>query len=235
MIPVRREYLVYNRNTRRYERMRDDAYRNTVGVPYSEDRYVGGKRYATQRGYIDAAEREYERRLDDLRSVEEAGDFEDGTIVVDWEKSSMGDQAQATFDYRYRDSNGNRCYRRVEGPRTTGCGYDKQSTAVATALDRSPEFRKAVYDQMEDGRQFSVIQRNGAGIPPRFERGIGMSTYRCDLPKAGIELDQTIDHPKVDVYSIRRAKLKNMAKKAKSNSRVGWDKLTGRRPYRCRR
>lgn len=211
MIPVRREYLVYNRNTRRYERMRDDAYRNTVGVPYSEDRYVGGKRYATQRGYIDAAGREYERRLDDLRSVEEAG------------------------DYRYRDSNGNRCYRRVEGPRTTGCGYDKQSTAVATALDRSPEFRKAMYDQMEDGRQFSVIQRNGAGTPPHFERGIGMSTYRYDLPKAGIELEQTIDHPKVDVYSIRRAKLKNMAKKAKSNSRVGWDKLTGRRPYRCPR
>lgn len=235
MIPVRREYLVYNRNTRRYERMRDDAYRNTVGVPYSEDRYVGGKRYATQRGYIDAAGREYERRLDDLRSVEEAGDFEDGTIVVDWEKSNMGDQAQATFDYRYRDSNGNRCYRRVEGPRTTGCGYDKQSTAVATALDRSPEFRKAMYDQMEDGRQFSVIQRNGAGTPPHFERGIGMSTYRYDLPKAGIELEQTIDHPKVDVYSIRRAKLKNMAKKAKSNSRVGWDKLTGRRPYRCQR
>ena len=235
MIPVRREYLVYNRNTRRYERMRDDAYRNTVGVPYSEDRYVGGKRYATQRGYIDAAGREYERRLDDLRSVEEAGDFEDGTIVVDWEKSNMGDQAQATFDYRYRDSNGNRCYRRVEGPRTTGCGYDKQSTAVATVLDQSPEFRKVMYDQMEDGKDFHIIKRNGAGYPPEFEGGIGMSTYHGDLPKAGFEMDQILDRPKVDVYSIRRAKLKNMAKKAKSNSRVGWDKLTGRRPYRCPR
>lgn len=34
-----------------------------------------------------------------------------------------------------------------------------------------------------------------------------------------------------DIYSIRRAKVKNMAMKAKSNSRMGLDKLCGRRRF----
>ena len=228
MIPVRRTILVYNRNTRRYERSREDVYDGTMAVPYSPDQYVGSKKYATERGFRNAMQKEYEGKLEDVRSVEEAGDFEDGTIVLDWTKTNEGNQARATFDYRYTDPNGNLMYRRVTSPRTYG--YDKESSAVSDVLDQSPEFRKSFYDQLDNGKDFSVIRR-GKGYAPKFEGGIGMSTYRGDLPKAGYVLEDVAHNPKTDVYAIRRAKVKNMAKKAKSNSKVGWDKITGRRPY----
>ena len=51
------------------------------------------------------------------------------------------------------------------------------------------------------------------------------------MKKAGYELENPISTDNTDVYSIRRAKVKNMALKAKSNSKIGWDKITGKRPY----
>lgn len=63
---------------------------------------------------------------------------------------------------------------------------------------------------------------------PRTRGGSGTETAFGDFGRSGYMVQKEISP---DIYSIRRAKVKNMAMKAKSNSRMGLDKLCGRRRF----
>lgn len=104
------------------------------------------------------------------------------TISLDLRRNVYGMQARATIDIVYESG---RCDR-FEGERTGGCGYDKYSTAVVYALDKSDYMYKLLYEyfnrQMDlpkDKRWFgygtgaSYVCRSG-GLP-WFENGLGIN------------------------------------------------------------
>lgn len=213
--------LVYNSNTKRYERIREDARREIMDAPYVPER----SRYKTERGYRADQEKRYRQALSEIEEVENAGELDDAYVVVEWNNSrDYGRQGKATTTYRYTDRDGNMRYGKSVGARTTGYGYDKQSAAVANAFNGSPEFKRVMYD-------LSDSQEDYRGGRPEYEGGRGIGSMKEDFRRAGYEMENPISTDNTDVYSIRRAKVKNMALKAKSNSRIGWDKLTGKRPY----
>lgn len=104
------------------------------------------------------------------------------TIAIDWRRNAYGMQAQATIDIVYETG---RCDR-FEGERTGGCGYDKYSTAVAYALEKSDYMYKLLYEYVnkqmdlpEDKRRFGygmVVSVNGPNCLPWFEKGVGISS-----------------------------------------------------------
>ncbi len=215
--------LVYNQNTKRYERIREDVRASIMDEPWNPER----SQYKTERGYRADQEKRYKQAISEIEEVENAGDLDDAYVVVEWgPKGAYGRQGQATVKYRYTGQDGRRHYGESVGKRTGGCGYDKQGQAVANAFNESPEFKKVMYDLYEsDADVFGKSYRRP------YQGPAGVETMRADMKKAGYELEDAISTDNADVYSIRRAKVKNMALKAKSNSKIGWDKITGKRPY----
>lgn len=104
------------------------------------------------------------------------------TICIDWSRNVYGMQAQATIDIVY-DSG--RC-ERLEGERTGGCGYDKYSAAVSSALRESDYMYKLLYEYVnkqmnltEDKRRFGYgmgVSVNGFDCLPWFENGVGINS-----------------------------------------------------------
>lgn len=218
--------LVYNQNTKRYERIREDVRASIMDEPWNPER----SQYKTERGYRADQEKRYRQAISEIEEVENAGDLDEAYAVVEWgPKGTYGRQAHATLKYHYIDQDGNRRWKGIVGESTSGCGYDKQSQAVANAFNESPEFRKVMCNQYDQYDSDEEIRRRNIKYP--YPGGAGMGALRHDLSKAGYELEDAISTDNTDVYSIRRAKVKNMALKAKSNSKIGWDKITGKRPY----
>ena len=232
VIPVARSMVVFNKRTGRYETIHENVYNATVGMPYNPDSEYVRRKDPTERRYRNGVQREYDAMLDEVRDVEMAGDLDEATIRVDWSKpGTYGRQAVATIDYTYTDRAGKKVSKQVVGDRTGGWGYDKESSAMARAMDRVPEIKKISYDRMyEPGGAQSVDTRP----IPRFKGGAGASTVLRDMRDSGYEVDKqyTGDSESApDIYTIRRAKVKNMARKAKANSKMGMDKICRRRPF----
>lgn len=109
-----------------------------------------------------------------------ADKIESVTISLDWRRNVYGMQARATIDIVYESG---RC-ERLEGERTGGCGYDKYSTAVSYALNKSDYMYKLLYEYVnkqmelpEDKRRFSYgmgVSVNGLYCLPWFESGVGI-------------------------------------------------------------
>lgn len=215
--------LVYNQNTKRYERIREDVRASIMDEPWNPER----SQYKTERGYRADQEKRYRQAISEIEEVENAGDLDDAYVVVEWtSKGAYGRQGQATAKYHYTGQDGSRQYGDIVGKRTNGWGYDKQGQAVANAFNESPEFKKVMYNLYEQDPEFR--ERGGRAC---YQGPAGVETMKADMRKAGYELENPISTDNTDVYSIRRAKVKNMALKAKSNSKIGWDKITGKRPY----
>lgn len=111
----------------------------------------------------------------------------------------------------------------------SGCGYDKQSAAVAEALNQSPAVLKALYTLKENGlntppaegralnpfaaepvREASVSSNSicgyGAGydILPYFEGGVGVSCFWSILEKCGFVVKSVASGRMFDAYTVER-------------------------------
>lgn len=233
VIPVARSMVVFNKRTGRYETIHENVYNATVGRPYNPDSEYVRRKYPTETKYNRGVQREYDAMLDEVRDVEMAGELDEATIRVDWTKrpGAYGHQASARIDYTYTDRAGRKVSDTVYGERTGGWGYDKESSAMARAMDKVPEIKKISYDRMyEPGGAQSV----DTSPIPRFKGGAGASTVLRDMRDSGYEIEKQYagdSDTAPDIYTIRRAKVKNFAKKAKANSKVGMDKICRRRPF----
>ena len=111
----------------------------------------------------------------------------------------------------------------------SGCGYDKQSAAVAEALNQSPAVRKALYRLKENGlndrpaegralnpfhpdptREAPVSSNSicgygaGYGILPYFEGGVGVSCFWSILEKCGFTVKGVASGRMFDAYTVER-------------------------------
>lgn len=88
----------------------------------------------------------------------------------------------------------------------SGCGYDKESAAVAEALNADNSVRKLLADyreSKEDGKE----PRNFTGIIgtiPAIDGGIGMNAVQSILEDCGMKLDYQRHGTNYDFYSFSR-------------------------------
>ena len=192
----------YRAPRRTYTRTRDNAKAGTIDKGGDYKRYD----YKTERGAINRARRDYEERIADIEQAENAGEILDGTIMVAKMSNYEGIQRKATLQYRYIDADGETNIAYFEGRRTSGGGYDKESTAVANVLNQSPEFRRLVYKMYEDDmiERGEGIAHYGEAAEPYFAPGVGMNAIIYSLRQMGLDVYTSLDNSKQTVYTIAR-------------------------------
>lgn len=124
--------------------------------------------------------------LERLAQIEEAEIPKEIVIRVEWKKSSVwgyNPHAEITDGYiRWFGS-------------ASGCGYDKQTTAIAEAANQSNRILKILADKKERELQAGKTGENrdligygsGYNAIPKFEGGVGIESYRVLFENCGYE------------------------------------------------
>ena len=146
-------------------------------------------------------DKEIQEKLFLLESVESAPDIDFIYINIEWKRSSTWGHNPLAEVSTDKEAKYNTGY-------ASGCGYDKESAAVATAFNKSLAILKVLYTLKEKGLQAGesdesktscsgVDNRNivgyGAGysVIPYFEGGVGVGCFWEILKKAGFVVSST--------------------------------------------
>lgn len=155
--------------------------------------------FATKRA-LREIDRETIKRSDKLLRARDAAEVKTVSISVDWKRSSTwGYNPTATVII-----NGVHEYRGT----ASGCGYDKETAAIAAALNQSIVILKMLYTAKEQALESMSPERieaakkgycfgcetnrdfihygAGYGILPYFEGGVGMSSFRGVFEACGL-------------------------------------------------
>ena len=151
-------------------------------------------------------------KLDKLDTIARSEELKSISIEVIWIYSRM----YGSWCPRARVST----YEGVFGGYASGCGYDKESTAISTALNQSHAVLKILCDYKESalargesdtsataasGHDNRSILGYGAGYAaiPYFESGVGVNSFWSILKKCGYEVESHC-LKRVHVYTIRK-------------------------------
>lgn len=85
----------------------------------------------------------------------------------------------------------------------SGCGYDKESAAIASAMNQNPEVMRILYDHAESGEGFPYSVHTFAGLPS-FDGGCGVSCFRSVFEACGYEWRQVGNGKTFNAYAITR-------------------------------
>lgn len=169
-----------------------------------------------QRYAVDRMVRKYEKecaeKLERLQRYAEAGDVKEISISVEWRKSRTWGYNPVAAVCIY----GNNVARRGTGT-ASGCGYDKESAAIAEALNGMPEMRKILCD-MKEAALKAGVNGNGAsrsnepyiaygagyGAIPYYEGGVGFSCFEQIFIRAGFKRTACSSGKAFDFYQYRR-------------------------------
>ncbi len=128
-------------------------------------------------------------------------------VDVDWVKSSMwGKNPTATAWITYKNASGNTETEYLKSRSISGCGYDKESTAVAEALNQSEVLKANLYAYanrpMNKGKELREIFGYGSGYRelPSFEVGVGTSCYTSIFAKLKLDFKNTASSKMFDQY-----------------------------------
>lgn len=176
------------------------------------------KEYA---GYIEKNENEkkyfldcYKKAIKKAEAVAAAPTLTACRISVEWKKSRVwGYNPHATVDALTVDADGATECTTTTG-RASGCGYDKQSAAIAEAFNASPEILKALYNAEEKrlkGRESRKQSRrdfigygSGSSARPYFEGGCGVSVFYKIFENCGYTFEQVASGKTFDAYKITK-------------------------------
>jgi hypothetical protein len=157
-----------------------------------------GREKAIELAYSRAVKKErieLEKPLRKIRAATAALDLTYVKIQVEWHHSSMwGSNSHAEV---WTDGGG-----LFEG-RTSGCGYDKLSASVASALNHSPSVLKALYIGKVNGIKFPY----GAGhnmVLPYFEGGVGIECFGHIFEALGYKWECTGSGKTFDCYQVSK-------------------------------
>ena len=152
---------------------------------------------------IEEHQKRVEKELQRIETIEKANsDIKTISINVEWAKNpTWGYNPHATIYTNNGDT--------TEG-RASGCGYDKESTAVAEALNNNNDILKLLYTFKN--KKMTTKKTNshellgygsGYGVLPYFEGGVGMSSLLHIFRKLGYNVNEY--HTKTsDFYTIER-------------------------------
>lgn len=138
--------------------------------------------------------REIEKRFARVHEVEEVEAPAAVSVVVEWHKSrTWGENPRARVAAERVATYGS----------ASGCGYDKQSAAIANAFNQNPEILKILYDHAEAGETFPYGVDVWAGLPS-FAGGCGVSCFYQIFEACGYTFRQVASGKMFDVYEITR-------------------------------
>lgn len=147
-----------------------------------------------------ALEKEYVEALERLEAIENAPDLEYADITVEWTRSATwGSNPKATVIV-----NG---VRREESHSIGGCGYDKESTAIARAMNCNDTMLKLACMAVEnDSKPYAINNFIEYLSLPSFEGGVGVSSYRSAFESMGYKWENVSSGKHFDVYTICKIK-----------------------------
>lgn len=153
------------------------------------------------------AQKDFDAFILKLENIENAPDVSIVKIAVDWKKSStwgMNPHAEvSTVDGVFRGF-------------ASGCGYDKLSAAVASALNQSSAILKLLYEAKEkalaengnDKEKAFAAVGYGSGASciarPYFEGGVGVSCYKAIFEGLGYTWQDIASGKNYDVFLITK-------------------------------
>lgn len=152
---------------------------------------------------IEKYQKRTEKELKRIETIEKAaGNAQSITINVDWVRNATwGYNPHATI----YTSNG----KTAEG-RASGCGYDKESAAIAQALNQDNDILKLLYTFKN--KKMTAKKTNshdilgygsGYGVLPYFEGGVGVSSLLYIFKKLGYNVREHHTN-KSDFYTIEK-------------------------------
>ncbi len=166
---------------------------------------------ATKRALKDA-EKTFIKDLDRLLKAKDAEDLENVSISVEWRKNSVwgyNPTATVTINHHYGEQ---------YTASASGCGYDKLTAAIGSALNQSASIKKMLYTakeksllenypafkQCESNRNF-INYGAGYGVLPYFEGGVGMASFYGVFEKCGYKCTVHNETKTTDFYYFEKA------------------------------
>lgn len=157
-------------------------------------------------------EKEKEKDFAKLEAVETSAELIYCNISVEWKKSSV---------WGYNPSVTVRTNDGVFYGSASGCGYDKESAAIASALKQSASVRKMLYTNAEKaleegkspeskractGYDWRDILGYGSGysILPYFEGGVGVSSQGRVFENCGYTFERVGSGKRFDCYTVTK-------------------------------
>ena len=142
------------------------------------------------------------RELSKIEAVEIAEFPYTINISVEWKRSSL-------YGMNPTASVTSKCVPHFDYGKGTasGCGYDKESSAIAAALNSCPSVLKILYTAIEeDPSQKKQILGYGSGysILPYFEGGVGISCFENIFEKCGYKWERVASGKTFDAYTINK-------------------------------
>ena len=152
-----------------------------------------------------ATAKQLKKQIDFINSVfNTTKEIETISISVEWKKSKMwGNNPTATVNVNFKDFTRNSFVGKA-----SGCGYDKESAAIAEALNQCNELKKLLYvvknENVEAKNQDIFGYGAGYGQLPYFESGVGTSCYNSIFEKIGFNFKKTAWGKTFDVYHVEK-------------------------------
>ena len=139
-------------------------------------------------------------RLEKLAAAERAATPEYIAVSVEWVRSrTWGANPHATVTGAQRRTFGT----------ASGCGYDKESAAIASAMNENPEIMRIIYDHAEQGEPFPYSVHTFAGLPS-FNGGCGVSCFRSVFEACGYEWRQVASGRTFNAYTLHKKALSEL-------------------------
>lgn len=155
------------------------------------------------------SEKRTEEQFIDLKAVEEAKPFSSRLVVtIEYKKSRMwGMNPTSSTNFGFTSES------------VGGCGYDKQSTALAYALNSHLPLLKLLYakknrllkehenkDKVKDNNSL-LGYGSGYNILPKFEGGVGFESHRSIIEGSHLAFESVTQAKTTDVFIISLGKV----------------------------
>ena len=143
------------------------------------------------------------KKLKFIEEVGQAEEIETITINVEWTKNRTWGMNPTAYVYTQYTG-------RTTGT-ASGCGYDKESTAIAEAFNKNKNILKIIYNIKNEAlkNDANISSRDAIGYGsgyyavPYFEGGVGTNCFLSIFKGAGYEINEV--HGKIsDSYIIRK-------------------------------
>lgn len=182
-------------------------YKNLLPKSKKVESFTGviqARKYLIERLKKRTAER-LEKKLHRLKTVMAADDVKSITITVEYRKNRTWGYNPKAF-IKVESVNG--YFERFESSSIGGCGYDKESTAIAEALNQCNGLLKKLYrlknKRPADSNRDVIAYGCGYGILPSFEGGVGVSCMYNIAEALKMKFESVASGKTFNVYQLRK-------------------------------
>lgn len=145
-----------------------------------------------------------------IERVENAGTLISANISVEWKYSRIWNMnPQATVSYTFKVDNIGYEANRNEGSVASGCGYDKMSSTIASALNGCPEILKPLYilANAHPDKELEKLLGYGSGYGPLpyFEGAVGTNCYYNIFKSCGYTMREVTSGKTYNAFTIVKA------------------------------